>query len=285
MGRLCIGSMSARGENGIGLRPDRASIQNDTFGPMTALRDRSKKEAMDNEPHILVVDDDRDIRSLVGDYLRKNGYRVSLAADGRQMRDILAAGRIDLVVLDLMLPGEDGLALCRDLRSRSQLPVLMLTARSDPFDRVLGLEMGADDYLGKPFEPRELLARIRSVLRRAQALPANLEEAPARRYRFAGWTLDAGSHELRADDGLVVSLSGAEYRLLEALVTHPNRVLTRDQLMDLTRGRDAEPFDRSIDLRVSRLRQKLGDNARAPNLVKTVRSEGYMLAAAVTVEA
>jgi two-component system OmpR family response regulator len=239
---------------------------------------------MDSQPHILVVDDDRDIRSLVGDYLRRNGYRVSLAADGRQMRDVLDAGRIDLVVLDVMLPGEDGLALCRDLRTRSRLPVLMLTARSDPFDRILGLEMGADDYLGKPFEPRELLARIRSVLRRSQALPANLEEKAARSYRFAGWTLDGGSHELRAEDGLVVSLSGAEYRLLEALVTHPNRVLTRDQLMDLTRGRDAEPFDRSIDLRVSRLRQKLGDNARSPTLVKTVRSEGYMLAAAVTVE-
>lgn len=284
MGRLCIGSMSVRGGNGIGLHRGGASIQSDTFAPMTAAGEGSKKEAMDGQPHILVVDDDRDIRALVGDYLRKNGYRVSLAADGRQMRDVLAAGRIDLVVLDVMLPGEDGLSLCRDLRGRSQVPVLMLTARSDPFDRVLGLEMGADDYLGKPFEPRELLARIRSVLRRAQALPTNLEEPAARRYRFAGWTLDAGSHELRGDDGLVVSLSGAEYRLLEALVTHPNRVLTRDQLMDLTRGRDAEPFDRSIDLRVSRLRQKLGDNARAPTLVKTVRSEGYMLAATVTVE-
>lgn len=239
---------------------------------------------METEPHILVVDDDRDIRALVGDYLRRNGYRVELAADGRQMRAALASGRFDLVVLDIMLPGEDGLALCRDLRTRSGLPILMLTARADPFDRVLGLEMGADDYLTKPFEPRELLARIRSVLRRAQALPANLAAAAARRYRFAGWTLDMESHELKAQDGVVVVLSGAEYRLLEAFLTHPNRVLTRDQLMDLTRGRDAEPFDRSIDLRVSRLRQKLGDSARAPTLIKTLRNEGYILAAAVEAE-
>ncbi|MEO5338482.1 MAG: response regulator transcription factor [Magnetospirillum sp. WYHS-4] len=240
---------------------------------------------METQPHILVVDDDRDIRSLVGDYLRRNGYRVSLAGDGRQMREVLESGRIDLLVLDIMLPGEDGLALCRRLRADSDLPVLMLTARSDPFDRVLGLEMGADDYLTKPFEPRELLARIRSVLRRAQALPVNLAPPPAGRYRFAGWALDAGARRLTSPDDVVVSLSAAEYRLLHAFVTHPNRVLTRDQLMDLTRGRDAEPFDRAIDLQVSRLRQKLGDNARDPVLIKTLRSEGYLLAAPVEMEA
>jgi len=238
---------------------------------------------METQAHLLVVDDDREIRALVGDYLKNNGYRVSLAADGRQMFAVLRDSRIDLVVLDLMLPGEDGLSLCRKLRAQSNLPVLMLTAKGDPFDRVLGLEMGADDYLPKPFEPRELLARIRSVLRRAQALPAN--PAPPRRLCFAGWTLDGESHQLHSPEGVLVALSGAEYRLLTVFLSHPNRVLTRDQLMDLTRGREADPFDRSIDLRVSRLRQKLGDDARAPALIKTLRNEGYILAASVEQEA
>lgn len=234
---------------------------------------------MDTLGHILVVDDDRDIRVLVGDYLKKNGYRVSLAADGRQMRAVLAGSGIDLIVLDLMLPGEDGLSLCRDLRARSDLPVLMLTARSEPIDRVLGLEMGADDYLAKPFEPRELLARVRNILRRVRALPNGTEVSEG--WRFAGWRLEVRTRQLLSPQGVVVALSGAEYRLLEVFLTHPNRVLTRDQLMDLVRGRDADPFDRSIDLRVSRLRQKLGDNARAPELIKTLRNEGYVLAAAV----
>jgi two-component system OmpR family response regulator len=220
----------------------------------------------------------------VGDYLKKNGYRVDLAADGKQMRAILEERRIDLVVLDLMLPGEDGLSLCRDLRTRSNLPVLMLTARGDPFDRVIGLEMGADDYLTKPFEPRELLARIRSILRRTQSLPIHPDVPSARRYRFAGWLLDAEAHQLTSPRGVVVTLSGAEYRLLHVFLTHPNRVLTRDQLMDFTQGRDADPFDRSIDLRVSRLRQKLGDDARAPKLIKTLRNEGYVFTAAVETE-
>lgn len=236
---------------------------------------------MEAEPHILIVDDDREIRALVGDYLRRNGFRTSLAADGRQMRRILEDTRIDLVILDLMLPGEDGLRLCRDLRARSNLPVLMLTARGDPVDRVVGLEMGADDYLAKPFEPRELLARIRSVLRRASALPSNLTPAAARHYRFAGWVWNTALHQLVSPQGVVVVLSGAEYRLLQVFMTHPNRVLTRDQLLDLTRGKDADPFDRSIDLCVSRLRQKLGDDARAPTLIKTLRGEGYIFAAEV----
>jgi two-component system, OmpR family, response regulator len=239
---------------------------------------------MDTQGHILVVNEDREIRMLVGDYLKKHGYRVSLAADGRQMREILAGSGIDLIVLDLMLPGEDGLSLCRDLRARSDLPVLMLTARTEPIDRVLGLEMGADDYLAKPFEPRELLARIRNILRRVRSLPAQGLTALVHRWRFAGWILDGQTHQLTSPQGVVVALSGAEYRLLQVFLTHPNRVLTRDQLMDLTRGREADPFDRSIDLRVSRLRQKLGDNARAPSLIKTLRNEGYVLAAAVEQE-
>jgi two-component system OmpR family response regulator len=236
---------------------------------------------MNATEHILLVDDDREIRMLVGDYLKRNGYRVSLAADGRQMREVIAGSSIDLIVLDLMLPGEDGLSLCRDLRTRSDLPVLMLTARTEPIDRVLGLEMGADDYLAKPFEPRELLARIRSILRRVRSLPHRNAKDPIHRWRFAGWVLDGQTRQLVSPHGVVVALSGAEYRLLQAFLTHPNRVLTRDQLMDLARSREADPYDRSIDLRISRLRQKLGDNARAPNLIKTLRNEGYILAAAV----
>ena len=239
---------------------------------------------MDTSEHILIVDDDREIRLLVADYLKRNGYRVSLAADGRQMRELLADSAIDLVVLDLMLPGEDGLSLCRDLRARSDLPVLMLTARTEPIDRILGLEMGADDYLGKPFEPRELLARIRNILRRVSALPNRDAGEPPRCWRFAGWTLDVQTRQLVSPEGVLVSLSGAEHRLLQVFLTHPSRVLSRDQLMDLARGREADPYDRSIDLRVSRLRQKLGDNARAPTLIKTLRNEGYLFAAKVEAE-
>ena len=239
---------------------------------------------MENGAHILVVDDDRDIRQLVGDYLRQNGFRVSLAAEGREMRETLDAARIDLIVLDLMLPGEDGLTLCRNLRATpalAQMPVLMLTARGETIDRVVGLEMGADDYLPKPFEPRELLARIRNILRRARALPGAAAPTHVPRHVFAGWTLDTGLLRLTSPQGVVVPLSGAEYRLLKIFVEHPQRVLSRDQLMDLTKGRDADPFDRSIDLRISRLRQKLGDDARSPDLIKTVRNEGYVLTAQV----
>ncbi|MFA7293336.1 MAG: response regulator [Rhodocyclaceae bacterium] len=238
---------------------------------------------MENTAHILVVDDDRDIRQLVGDYLRKNGFRVSLAAEGRQMREVLEGARIDLIVLDLMLPGDDGLTLCRNLRATSnfaQMPVLMLTARGEPIDRVVGLEMGADDYLSKPFEPRELLARIRNILRRTRALP-EAQGGAVKRYRFIDWVLDAGLRQLTSPQSVVVPLSGAEYRLLQIFLDHPQRVLNRDQLMDMTKGRDADPFDRSIDLQISRLRQKLGDDARAPTLIKTVRNEGYILSAPV----
>jgi len=237
---------------------------------------------MNGQEHILVVDDDRDIRDLLADYLRQFGYRVSTAAEGRSMRQTLAAGGVDLIVLDLMLPGEDGLSLCREIRTHSTVPVIMLTARSEPVDRVLGLELGADDYVPKPFEPRELVARIRSVLRRTGS-PDALTGPPAEtgRVRFAGWTFDLGRRELQGPDGALVFLSGAEYRLLAAFVTHPERVLTRDQLMDLTKGREAEPFDRSIDLQVSRLRQKLGDDARQAEIIKTVRSEGYVFVAAL----
>ncbi len=239
---------------------------------------------MNAQPLILVVDDDREIRTLLSEYLAGNGFRTVEAADGAAMWRALGAARIDLIVLDLMMPGEDGLHLCRTLRARSNLPVIMLTARGQPIDRIVGLEMGADDYLAKPFEPRELLARIRSVLRRTEALPPSLESADAKRMRFAGWTLDLTARHLINAQDVVVILSGAEFRLLKVFLEHPKRVLSRDQLLNFTQGRDADPFERSIDLQVSRLRQKLDEDARDPQLIKTVRNEGYVLSAEVKSE-
>jgi two-component system OmpR family response regulator len=238
---------------------------------------------MESPAQILIVDDDRDISSLLAEYLEKNGYRALTAGDGKAMWKVLDESRVDLIVLDLNLPGEDGLTLCRNLRTRSNLPVIMLTARGEPLDRILGLEMGADDYLPKPFEPRELFARIRSVLRRAQALPSHLDSS-SQQMHFAGWTMDITARHLVNPEGVVVALSGAEFRLLKVFLDHANRVLSRDQLLNLTQGRDADPFDRSIDLQISRLRQKLGEDARSPQIIKTVRNEGYVLATVVTRE-
>ena len=236
---------------------------------------------MENPAQILIVDDDRDIASLLAEYLEKNGYRTLTAGDGKAMWKALDEARVDLIVLDLNLPGDDGLTLCRKLRAGSNIPVIMLTARAEPVDRILGLEMGADDYLPKPFEPRELHARIRSVLRRTQALPPNMETTQPQQVHFAGWTMDYTARHLINPDGMVVALSGAEFRLLRIFIEHANRVLSRDQLLNLTAGRDADPFDRSIDLQISRLRQKLGEDARAPQIIKTVRNEGYVLATQV----
>ncbi len=233
------------------------------------------------QDHILVVDDDAEIRTLLEAYLEKQGYRVTTAADGRTLRAALDTARPDLIVLDVMMPGEDGLTLCRDLRTRSNLPIIMLTALGDETDRIVGLEMGADDYLAKPFSPRELLARIKSVLRRARALPGNLEPEAVRTFRFAGWSLDATTRNLTAPDGIVIPLSGTEFKLLRIFLAHPDRVLSRDQLVALMIAREAGPFDRAIDVQVSRLRQRLRDQAREPRLIKTVRNEGYVLAAAV----
>ena len=238
---------------------------------------------MDRPEHILIVDDDAEIRALLRDYLQRNGMRAEAVADGRAMREALAAGRFDLVILDLMLPGEDGLTLCRNLRAHSNLPVIMLTARGEETDRIVGLEMGADDYLPKPFNPRELLARIHAVLRRARALPERSVLNEAKLVRFAEWTLDLSSHQLTSPAGVVVPLSSGEYRLLRVFLEHPNRVLSRDQLLDLTRGREASPFDRSIDVQVGRLRRRLGDIAHVPTLIETLRGEGYKLNATVEV--
>ncbi len=234
--------------------------------------------------HILVVDDDSEIRGLLRAYLEKNGYKVSAVADGKAMWTALARGKVDLIVLDLMLPGDDGLTLCRRLRAESDTPVIMLTARGEETDRIVGLEMGADDYLAKPFGPRELLARIKSVLRRTRSLPRNLRADDARALAFAGWRLDTVARHLLSPKGVVVPLSGAEYQLLRIFLSHPNHVLTRDQLMLLAKGHEADPLDRSIDIQVSRLRHRLGDDPANPQLIKTVRGEGYVLAVAVEVE-
>ena len=239
------------------------------------------KRHMTTQDHILIVDDDAEIRSLLGEYLARNGYRTTLASEGKAMRRALEHANIDLVVLDLMLPGEDGLALCRKLRAESDLPVIMLTARGEETDRIVGLEMGADDYLAKPFSPRELLARIKSVLRRSRSLPRNLRADAARLIAFAGWTLDTVARHLVSDRGVVTSLSGAEYQLLRVFLSHPSQVLSRDQLMLLSKGHEADALDRSIDIRVSRLRHRLGDDPSNPQIIKTVRGEGYVLAVAV----
>ncbi|NTH49203.1 response regulator [Agrobacterium rhizogenes] len=241
---------------------------------------------MEHVDHILVVDDDREIRELVSSYLKKNGLRTTVAADGRQMRTFLEGNTVDLIVLDVMMPGDDGLVLCRELRAgkHKATPVLMLTARDDEMDRIIGLEMGADDYLPKPFAARELLARIKAVLRRTRMLPPNLQISEAGRLlKFGDWRLDTVGRRLLDKEDTEITLSGAEYRLLRVFIDHPQRVLNRDQLLNLTQGRDAEVFDRSIDLLVSRVRQRLGDDAREPTYIKTVRAEGYVFAVPVEI--
>ncbi len=239
---------------------------------------------MDRPDQILIVDDDAEIRHLLNLYLEKNGLQATTVADGRAMWRSLDAASFDLIVLDLMLPGDDGLTLCRNLRAKSDIPIIMLTARGDETDRIVGLEMGADDYLPKPFSARELLARIKVILRRARSLPHNLRPDEAAKLRFADWVLDTVERNLISGTGVVTPISGAEYRLLRIFLDHPNRVLTRDQLLDLTQGKEAGPLDRSIDVQVSRLRHRLGDDPRDPQLIKTLRGEGYVLASAVEKE-
>ena len=236
---------------------------------------------MKDGPHILVVDDDREIRDLLARFLRMHGYRIETAGDGREMFAALGAGNFDLIVLDLMLPGEDGLSLCRRVRADSNLPIIMLTAAGEDADRIVGLELGADDYLGKPFNPRELLARIRAVLRRATDVVRRPEGNLSKCLEFQGWNLDAARRCLQAPDGAPVGMTAGEFGLLLAFLEHPGRVLTRDQLLDLTRGREAGPFDRSVDVQVSRLRRKIEADPKRPALIKTVRSGGYVFAGTV----
>jgi two-component system OmpR family response regulator len=227
-------------------------------------------------PHILVVEDDRETRALIAKYLKSNDCTVSTAADGREMDRLLADNRVDLLVLDVMLPGEDGLSLCRRVRATSHLPIIMLTARGEDVDRILGLEMGADDYLAKPFNPRELLARIKSVLRRqAIALTASAA-AGASAMSFLGWRMDFRLRELRNPEGARVAMTSAEFDLLQAFCERPGRVLSRDSLLDLTHGRTAGSFERSIDVLVSRVRRKIEPDPQNATMIKTVRSGGYL---------
>ncbi len=240
---------------------------------------------MEPAPHILVVDDERDIREPLVKYLAKNGLRATMAASAAEARTEMKTSAIDLVVLDIMMPGEDGLSLCRHLRETTDTPVILLTAMAEDTDRVVGLEIGADDYVTKPFNPRELLARIRAVLRRAGAVPRPREAIETKRLRFAGWLLDVDRRELTGADGVAVPLSTAEFRLLTAFLQRPHIVLSRDQLLDLTSGRAAQVFDRSIDNQVSRLRRKIEADPKEPALIKTVWGGGYVFAADVQEDA
>ena len=234
----------------------------------------------DETPHILIVDDHRDIRDLLARYLAKQGFRASVAESAAAARKAMQAGKIDLIVLDIMMPGEDGLSLTRSVREKEDIPVILLTAMGEETDRIVGLEVGADDYLAKPFNPRELLARIKAVLRRARTLPRP-REAGKGRLAFDRWVLDLARRELVGEDGVAVALSSGEYRLLAALLERPGMVLTRDQLLDLTRGRAAQPFDRSIDNQISRLRKKVERDPKRPALIKTAWGDGYSFAGEV----
>jgi two-component system, OmpR family, response regulator len=233
-------------------------------------------------PHVLALDDDPAIRALVCDYLNQNELRVTAVASGRELDAVMARETIDLVLLDLRLQGEDGLQIARRLREASAIPILMLTGRADEADRVMGLELGADDYLTKPFSPRELLARIRALLRRARA-QASVADAirQVRAYRFGGWELNIGLRRLKAADGRAVELTNGEFSLLCAFVSAPQRVLSREQLLDLSRLHNAEVYDRSIDVQILRLRRKIEPDPSHPQFIKTERGAGYLFDAAV----
>ena len=231
---------------------------------------------MSDNSHILVVDDQQEICDLVQDYLTSEGYRVSTTHDGPGMRRVLSQSQVDLVILDLMLPGEDGLTLARALRNDSGIGIIILTGRGETVDRIIGLEMGADDYLPKPFHLRELLARVKSVLRRVQSRTGDSPSVNRSRAAFTGWHLDLSSRELLSPTGEEIRLTTGEFDLLTAFVNNANQVLSRDRLLDLARNREAGPFDRTIDVQVGRLRRKLEDDPQNPNLIKTVRGSGYI---------
>jgi len=241
---------------------------------------------MDSPDHILVVDDDAQLVDLLADYLGSEGYQVSKAGNARDMWAVLARGHVSLIVLDLMLPGESGLSICRELRGRESatVPILILSARGDETDRVLGLEMGADDYLSKPMARRELLARVRALLRRSRMVPNDTTVSPPQKeLRFGEWRLDTTARHLIDKEGVAVPLTGGEYRLLNVLLSYPHRVLSRDQLLSLTQGREADAFDRSIDLLMSRLRRRLREDPRESRYIKTVRNEGYIFCESVQI--
>jgi two-component system OmpR family response regulator len=237
---------------------------------------------LSSSAHILVVDDEPEIAGLLRRYLAAQGYEVSTAEGGEAMRRVMANADIDLVLLDLGLPGEDGLALMRSLRETSSVAVIVVTGRGDPVDRIVGLEVGADDYVTKPFDVRELAARVRSVLRRTRDKPSESEASvPRDVVRFAGWTLDLGARRLASSQGTAVDLTTGEFELLAALVKSAGRVLSRDELLEVTRNREAGPFDRTIDVQVGRLRRKIEADPQKPELIKSVRGAGYMLTARV----
>ncbi|CAN5210476.1 response regulator [soil metagenome] len=238
---------------------------------------------MAQKPHILLVDDERSIRDPLSAFLQKNGYRVTGAPDAETARRALGANAIDMLILDIMMPGEDGLSLCRHVREKGDMPIILLTARSEETDRIVGLEMGADDYVVKPFSPRELVARIKTILRRVGAGNGRDMATPATRaFRFGDWSLNTDDWTLTGTDDVAIPLSTADYRLLLAFLERPRQVLTRDQLLDLTQGREANPFDRAIDNQISRLRRKIEADPKMPTLIKTVWGGGYMLSADVT---
>jgi len=236
---------------------------------------------MAGDPHILLVDDERDIREPLAAYLTRNNVRVTKAENAAAARQMLSAYAIDLVLLDIMMPGEDGLSLAGFIRATTPIPIILLTAKTEEMDRVVGLEIGADDYVTKPFSPRELLARIKAVLRRVGENGRPVRAPDTESYGFGSWILKSGERELVGEDNVAIPLSTGEYNLLHAFVTHPRRVLSRDQLLDLSQGRELAAFERSIDNHISRLRKKIEVNSADPKLIKTVWGGGYMLAAEV----
>jgi len=233
---------------------------------------------MENTPKILIVEDNKELSDLVARAFKKEGYRVSKAGDGRAMMRAIENERIDLIVLDVMLPGEDGLTLCRNLRATSQKPVIIISAKGDELDRIVGLKMGADDYLPKPFSTMELIARVEAVLRRADSIAIEHAETGEEQFQFSNWTLDINQRELTSSDDIIVALSTGEFDLLKVFLDRPKRVLSREQLLDLARGRNAQAFDRSIDTQISRLRRKIEQDPRNPTIIKTVWGGGYVFA-------
>ena len=236
---------------------------------------------MTDRPHLLLVDDERSIREPLAQYLQRNGFRVTAVENAAEARTRMAASAIDLVILDIMMPGEDGLSLCRHIRETGDIPVILLTARSEATDRIVGLEMGADDYVLKPFSPRELVARIKVIFRRVATGGQRVTAPDGASYAFAGWVLKSQERTLVDSDGVSLPLSTAEYNLMLAFATRPNQVLSRDQLLDITQGREANAFDRAIDNQISRLRKKIEEDPKNPALIKTVWGGGYTLSAEV----
>ncbi|MES2834149.1 MAG: response regulator [Pseudomonadota bacterium] len=251
--------------------------------PMTGDLVRGREEARSGRtlPRVIVVEDEADIREPLAQYLARSHFQVTAVGSAEAARAALASGACDLLIVDIMLPGEDGLSLTREVRATTDIPVMLVTARTETVDRIVGLELGADDYICKPFDARELVARMRTVLRRVRRTVEVEAPGGGARFTFGDWTLDTDARALSRGDEAARVLTTGEFRLLQALVSHPGRVLSRDQLLDLTAGRDGDPFDRSIDNQISRLRRRLEDDPRAPRWIKTVWGAGYMLAAKV----